>query len=97
MPKKPSKPDAEIYCLIQEAFKRYSSGKLSFERLSRYEMIELGFDPNNPQDVLKYDKFMSDLSDNLDKMEEYLKCFEEPTECDIEFEADFDLEEEEDK
>jgi hypothetical protein len=28
-------------------------------------------------------------------MEEYLKCFEEPTECDIEFEADFNLEEEE--
>jgi len=79
---------------IQEAFKRYSSGKLSFERLSRYEMIELGFDPNNPEDVLKYDKFMNDLASNLDKMEEYLESFEEPTECDIEFEADFDLEEE---
>ena len=94
MPKKPKKLDAKIYCLIQEAFNRYSSGKLSFERLSRYEMIELGFDPNNPEDVLKYDKFMNDLASNLDKMEEYLESFEEPTECDIEFEADFDLEEE---
>jgi hypothetical protein len=99
MPKKPNKSDAEVYCLIQEAFKRYSSGKLSFERLSRYEMIELGFDPNDPQDVLEYDKFMNDLAENLDKMEDYLKCFDEPTELenDVEFEADFNLEEDEEQ
>lgn len=99
MPKKPNKSNAEVYCLIQEAFKRYSSGKLSFERLSRYEMIELGFDPNDPQDVLEYDKFMNDLAENLDKMEDYLKCFDEPTELenDVEFEADFNLEEDEEQ
>jgi hypothetical protein len=99
MPKKPNKSDAEVYCLIQEAFKRYSSGKLSFERLSRYEMIELGFDPNDPQDVLEYDKFMNDLAENLDKMEDYLKCFDEPTELenDVEVEADFNLEEDEEQ
>lgn len=96
MPKKSTKKESEVFCLIQEAFKRYSSGKLSFERLSRYEMVELGFDPNNPEDILKYDKFMNDLAENLDKMEDYLSSMEDDTEIenDIEFEADFNLEEE---
>jgi hypothetical protein len=62
-------------------------------------MVELGFDPSDPQDVIKYDKFMNDLSENLDKMEDYLKCFDEPTELenDVEFEADFNLEEDEEQ
>lgn len=93
--KKITEDDSHVFSLIQEVFKRYSTGTLSYARLSRYEMVELGFDPSDPEDVIKYDKFMNDLSDNLEKMEEFLESFKEPVKNEVVLEADFNLEEDE--
>jgi len=86
------KQTAEVLSFIEEVLERYSKGKVGFDYFNRCEMMELGYNPNDPKSVAEYEKYMEDLVAKLEKMAEN---FSEPDVPDdhfnIEFEPDFDL------
>ena len=45
---------AIIYNFSEELNKYYVEGKVPLEYVIRSEMLELGYDPNSKEDVLKY-------------------------------------------
>jgi len=53
-----------ITSISEHARKLFQKGKLSYEKFCNIEMIELGYDPSNPEDVKEYDDFIESLSDN---------------------------------
>lgn len=95
------KPIAEVYNFIEEVLKRYSKGKVDFDYLNRCEMMELGYNPNDPESVAEYEKFMEDIAESIDKLQQIAENFSEPDVpddyFDIEFEPDFDLTEDDDE
>ncbi len=89
------KPTAVVYNFIEEVFERYSKGKVEFDKFNRCEMMELGYNPNDPESVIAYEKYMRDLFESMEKLEIMAENFSEPEVpddyYDIEFEADFNL------
>jgi|TARA_R110000822_G_scaffold19200_1_gene62702 hypothetical protein len=45
---------AIIYNFAEEIHKHHTQGKVSLEYLVRVEMVDLGYDPNNKNDVIEY-------------------------------------------
>jgi hypothetical protein len=89
--------DSNIVFFIQEILDRHIKGKVSIGALERYEMMELGFDPNKPEDVKKYKEFIDSTfkefiratSENPDMLVDY---FNEPDDDDEDYEEDEDYE-----
>lgn len=52
---------AKVVFLIDEALKRADAGKLSVGRFVRYEMMELGYNPNVSSDVEKYKEVVKNI------------------------------------
>ena len=71
---------SNIVFFIQKMLDRHIEGKMSSDAWERYEMMELGFDPNKPKDVEKYKEFIDSTfkefvratSENPDTLTDYL-------------------------
>lgn len=48
--------------LIESVFQKLQDGKISYDQYTRYEMTDLGFDPNKESDIKKYIEFMENLT-----------------------------------
>lgn len=85
--------DSNIVFFIQEMLDRHIEGKVSIGALERYEMMELGFDPNKPEDVKRYREFIDSTfkefvratSENPDMLSDY---FNEPDDDDEDYDDD---------
>ena len=77
-----AKHNGKVIFLIDEALKRADSGTLSVGRFVRYEMMELGYHPSNPEDVIKYRAVVKGiLQQSPFDVEEYIeKIFQHFTE-----------------
>ena len=51
-----------IIPLIESVFQKLQDGKISYDQYTRYEMTDLGFDPNKESDIKKYIEFMENLT-----------------------------------
>lgn len=54
--------DDNVIPLIESVFQKLQDGKISYDQYTRYEMTDLGFDPNKESDVKKYIEFMENLT-----------------------------------
>ena len=55
----------KIVSFSEHATNKFQTGKISYEQFCNIEMMDLGYNPNNPKEVEEYLNFIEDLKDEL--------------------------------
>ena len=55
----------KIVSFSEHATNKFQTGKISYEQFCNIEMMDLGYNPNNPKEVEEYLNFIDDLKDEL--------------------------------
>ena len=62
-----SAESSTIVSFNDKVMEMFRAGKISYMQLCQYEMVELGYNPHNPEDVAEYNAFI----ESLDELQEY--------------------------
>lgn len=57
----------KIVSFNDKVMEMFRAGKISYKQLCQYEMVELGYNPHNPDDVQEYNEFI----ESLNELQEY--------------------------